>query len=119
MKQKWPYLLAVGILVATTLFIETFSHGEELVTNKPFSQFPLMLADRWEGRELGLDEKVLKKLKLSDFMMRVYVSAAGQVGEVTGFKASEGNPSMREKSSLPVWLYVAVSGPLVYLMLKW
>ena len=28
MRQKWPYLLAVGILVATTLFIETFSHGE-------------------------------------------------------------------------------------------
>ena len=106
MRQKWPYLLAVGILVATTLFIETFSHGEELVTNKPFSQFPLMLADRWEGRELGLDEKVLKKLKLSDFMMRVYVPASGQVGEITGFKASDGNQSMREKSPLPVWLYV-------------
>jgi len=106
MIQKWPYLLAVGILVATTFFIETFSHGEELVTNKPFSQFPLRLADRWAGRELGLDEKVLKKLRLSDFMMRVYVPASGQVGEVTGFKASEGNQSMREKSALPVWLYV-------------
>ena len=106
MIQKWPYLLAVGILVATTLFIETFSHGEELVTNKPFSEFPLMLADRWEGRELGLDEKVLKNLNLSDFIMRVYVSAASQVGEVTGFKASEDNQSMREKSALPVWLYV-------------
>ncbi len=106
MIQKWPYLLAVGILVATTFFIETFSHGEELVTNKPFSQFPLRVADRWEGRELGLDEKVLKKLKLSDFMMRVYVPASGEVGEVTGFKASEGNQSMREKSALPVWLYV-------------
>jgi len=106
MIQKWPYLLAVGILVATTFFIESFSHGEELVTNKPFSEFPLMLADRWEGRELGLDEKVLSILKLSDFMMRVYVPVAGQVGEVPGFKASEGNQSMREKSALPVWLYV-------------
>ena len=33
------------------------------MTNKPFSQFPLRLADQWEGRELGLDEKVLKKLE--------------------------------------------------------
>jgi EpsI family protein len=106
MRQQWAYLLAVGILVATTFFIETFSHGEELVSNKPFSQFPLMLADRWEGRELGLDEKVLKKLKLSDFMMRVYVPASDQDGEITGFKASEGNLSMRVKSALRVWLYV-------------
>jgi EpsI family protein len=106
MRQKWPYLLSVGILVATTVFIETFSHGEALVANKPFADFPLMLADRWEGRELGLDEKVLKKLKLSDFMMRVYVPASGQVGEIIGFKASEDNQSMREKSALSVWLYV-------------
>jgi EpsI family protein len=106
MIQKWPFLLAVGILVATTFFIETFSHGEELVTNKPFSQFPLRVADQWAGRELGLDEKVQKKLNMRDFMMRVYVPASGQVGEVTGFKASEDNLSMREKSPLPVWLYV-------------
>ena len=106
MMQKWPYLLAVGFLVATTFFIETISHGEELVTNRPFSEFPLMLADRWEGRELGLDEKVLNILKLSDFMMRVYVPASGQVGEVTGSKASAENQSLREKRALPVWLYV-------------
>jgi EpsI family protein len=106
MRQKWPYLLAVGILVATTLFIETFSHGEELVANKPFSDFPLMLADRWEGRELGLDDKVLKILQLSDYMMRVYAPAPGQVAEVPGFTASEGQPPMKEQSALPVWLYV-------------
>ena len=106
MRQKWPYLLAVGILVATTLFIETFSHGEELVRNKPFSEFPLLLADRWEGRELGLEEKVLNILKLSDYMMRVYVPASGQVGEGAGVTASEGHQSVKAKGGLPVWLYV-------------
>ena len=106
MIQKWPYLLAIAILVATTFFIENFSHGEELTANKPFSQFPLMLADRWEGRELGLDEKVLKILKLSDYMMRVYIPPSGQGEEETGFKESAGNQSMQEKRTFPVWLYV-------------
>jgi EpsI family protein len=106
MRQQWPYLLSVGILVATTVFIETFSHGEELVANKPFADFPLMLADRWEGRELGVDDTVLKVLQLSDYMMRVYVPAAVQVAEGPGFKASEGDPSIEEKRALPVWLYV-------------
>jgi len=106
MIQKWPYLLALAVLVATTVFIETVSHGEEQVTNTPFAQFPLMLADRWEGRELGLDEKVLKILKLSDYMMRVYVPASGQVREKTGSKESDEDQTVREKSARPVWLYV-------------
>ena len=106
MIQKWPYFIAIGSLMATTVFIETFSYGEELVRHKPFSEFPLSLADRWKGRELGLDEKVLNILKLSDYMMRVYVPASGQVGEVTAFKASEDHQSVKEKGALPVWLYV-------------
>jgi EpsI family protein len=107
MIQKWPYLLAIAILVATTFFIEiSYSPAEELVPNKPFSEFPLVLADRWEGREVGLKEEIEKALELSDYMMRRYVPAAGQVGEEAGLKASEGNQSMREKRALPVWLYV-------------
>lgn len=106
MIKKWPYLLAIAIMVASTFFIETFSHGEELTANKPFSQFPLLLADRWAGRELGLDEKVLNILKLSDYMMRVYVSVSGQDGEETESKESNGDQDVREKRALPVWLYV-------------
>ena len=106
MMQKWPYLLAVAILVAATVFIETVSHGEATVTNRPFSTFPLLLADRWEGRELGLEDKVLNILQLSDYMMRVYVPAAGQVGEETEGKVSTENQSLRETRALPVWLYV-------------
>lgn len=109
MIKNWPYFFAILILVVTTVYIETVSHGEERVTNKPFSDFPLMLADRWKGRELGLDDKVLKVLKLSDYMMRVYVPASAPVGEETSFNEShesEANQTGREEITLPVYWYV-------------
>jgi len=107
MLQKWPYLLAIAILVATTFFLEiSYSPAEELVPNKPFSEFPLMLVDRWTGREIGLEEKIRKGLELSDYMMRVYVPAAGQVDEEAGVRESAENHKSREAFRFPVWLYV-------------
>ena len=106
MKERWPYGLAILMMVMAIFVIQSRSHGEQLVSNKPFSDFPLVLANQWEGRELGLDEDVLKVLKLSDYMMRVYVPVGGD-------GINEDGPDDRpltQKSDLglkiPVWLYV-------------
>lgn len=98
MMRMWPIIVAVVMLGATSVFVETVSHGEEQVANRPFSQFPLALSNRWEGRELGLEDKVLEILKLSDFMMRVYKPVFG-----SGDEQGQENPPGQ---ALRVWLYV-------------
>ncbi len=106
--KKWPFVIAVLLLVLTFGFIQSVSKNEKLISNKSFEQFPLNLAEVWEGRELGMDQKVLDILKLTDFMMRVYVPVAAQGGEEA--ELAEINLSKtkmpNEGSHLPVWLYV-------------
>lgn len=84
--RRWPLIIAVTMLIGTWALLETMSHGEPVPSKRPFSTFPLTLGDRWQGRELGLDRKVLDVLKLSDYMMRVYAPPSG--------------------GGAPVWLYV-------------
>ena len=104
MKERWPYGLTILMMVTAIFVIQSRSHGEQLVSNKPFSDFPLVLANQWEGRELGMDEDVLKVLKLSDYMMRVYVPTVEE--GING----DGKSQLTQKSELglkiPVWLYV-------------
>ena len=106
--KKWPFLIAVLLLIGTFGLIQSFSENERLLRNKAFEQFPLNLADEWKGRELGLDEKVLDVLKLSDYMMRVYVPVVEQGGEES--ELLEGEDQKRQMTSvgshLPAWLYV-------------
>jgi EpsI family protein len=106
--KKWPFLIAVLLLMGTFGLIQSFSKNERLMNNKAFEQFPLNLAEEWKGRELGLDEKVLDVLNLSDYMMRVYVPVVAQGGEES--ELSEGEDQKTQLKSveahLPVWLYV-------------
>jgi len=106
--KKWPFLVAILLLIGTFGLIHSFSENELLVSNKAFAQFPLDLAEAWKGRELGLDEKVLDVLKLSDYMMRVYVPVVAQGAEEPGLSEGEEqeNQVMSMRSHLPVWLYV-------------
>jgi len=105
--KKWPFLVAVLLLVGTFGLIHSFSENEQVVSNKAFAQFPLNLAESWKGRELGLDEKVLDKLKLSDYMMRVYVPVVAQGGEEADLpEGEEQGQSLGVGANLPVWLYV-------------
>ena len=106
--KKWPFLIAAFLLVGTFGFIQSFSKNEQFVSKKAFDQFPLNLGDKWKGKELGLEEKVLNVLKLSDYMMRVYVPVRGQGGEEAEWV---GNDTQRVQITsvvpqLPVWLYV-------------
>jgi EpsI family protein len=49
----------------------------------------LTIAEKWQGKELGMEQSVLDILKLSDYMMRVYVPSQEGQSRVT-----------------PLWLYV-------------
>ncbi|MEC4672955.1 MAG: EpsI family protein [Nitrospirota bacterium] len=70
--KSWPYLVALAILIGTIGFIESMSHGDIILQKESFSGFPLTLANRWQGKELGMDQDVLDILKVSDYMMRYY-----------------------------------------------
>jgi len=101
--KLWPGLAAVVMLAATWGLLQTLSHGEEIPMKKPFAEFPLALGDRWHGRELGIEQKILDVLKVTDYMMRVYVPVARGEGQV----ASEDGQSAGESlARAPVSLYV-------------
>ena len=87
--KRWPVVVAVTMLLMTWGSIQLLSHGEPTLSKKPFSQFPLAINDKWRGKELGMEQSVLDILKLSDYMMRVYLPPQGAQVRAT-----------------PLWLYV-------------
>jgi EpsI family protein len=87
--KRWPVVVAVTMLLMTWGSIQLLSHGEPTLNKKPFAEFPLAIGEKWQGKELGMEQSVLDILKLSDYMMRVYVSS--QDGQMR---------------TMPVWLYV-------------
>ena len=90
--RHWAFAVAVAMLLCTWGSLQVLSHGEPLISKKPFSEFPLTINSRWQGKELGMDREVLDVLKLTDYMMRAYTPVrAAQLD--SGFK-------------LPVYLYV-------------
>ena len=84
MKPSPQYLLAVALLVGTILLLRFYAHGEVIPLKQDFAAFPLEVAERWRGQELGRDKEILDVLKVDDFMMRLY----------------------QTKRREPVWLYV-------------
>jgi EpsI family protein len=86
--KRWPVVVAVTMLLMTWGSIQMLSHGEPTLSKKPFSEFPLTLSGKWQGKELGMDQSVLDILRLSDYMMRVYV------------------PSQEGQARVPLRLYV-------------
>src|SRR5712691_6051035 len=71
--KKWPIIVAVVMLMSAWGSLQVLSHGEPVLAKKPFAEFPLTIAERWQGKEFGLEQNILDILKLSDYMMRVYV----------------------------------------------
>ena len=94
--RHWAFAVAVAMLLSTWGSLQLLSHGEPVLSKKPFSEFPLAINDRWEGKELGIERDVLDVLKLTDYMMRVYVPVRTEQA-VSGFR-------------LPVYLYVGFYG---------
>ncbi len=71
--RRWPAIVALVMLASTWGLLLSLSQAEPLIPRKSFVEFPLTIGDRWQGKELGMDPKVLEVLKLNDYMMRVYI----------------------------------------------
>ena len=71
--RRWPAIVALVMLVSTWGLLLSLSQAEPLIPRKSFAEFPLTIGDRWQGKELGLDQNTLDVLKLNDYMMRVYL----------------------------------------------
>ena len=101
-------MVATFMLVCTWVVLQSVSHGEPVIAKKPFVEFPLVFEGRWEGKELGLDQNVLDILKLTDYMMRVYVPVNSKTTENT--EVGHGKELSRNETQQsikgPVWLYV-------------
>ena len=107
--KSWPLVLATLMLLSAWGVIQSFSRGEAEMAKKAFVEFPLVLDGQWEGKELGMEDNILKVLKLTDYMMRVYspvntvksLEAAKLAGETT-----TPDPATPQSGEAPVWLYV-------------
>jgi EpsI family protein len=111
--QWWPFFVAIVLLIGAWGVEQRRPSGEVVLAKKPFAAFPLRLADRWEGRELGLDQAVLDVLKPSDYMMRVYMPLNATMGEVqeqeTGEESLHASSDSSHRSrhvQIPAGLYV-------------
>ncbi|HRI39461.1 MAG TPA: EpsI family protein, partial [Nitrospira sp.] len=115
--QVKPFVVAIAMLACVLTLDWSLSHGEVVPTKQAFSSFPLQIADRWSGKELALENEVLKVLRLSDYMMRVYLPHSLSIRDV---RQSLPTPSSRPGGvqvettsptlSTPVWLYVGYYG---------
>ncbi len=107
--RSWPFMIAVGMLASAWMAIGALSFGEDIQSKKAFSSFPLVVADKWMGKELGLEKKVLDVLQLSDYMMRVYWPITPErVDDIYKTNVSRRVTSSPQQSSSgsPLWLYV-------------
>ncbi|MEP6601576.1 MAG: exosortase C-terminal domain/associated protein EpsI [Nitrospirota bacterium] len=75
--RRWPAIVALVMLAGTWGLLLSLSQAEPLITRKSFAEFPLTIGDQWLGKELGMQQNVLDVLKLSDYMMRVYIPRKG------------------------------------------
>ena len=106
--KSWPFAIAVCLLVGCWVLIDSLASGESTKNKKSFQHFPLIVGDRWMGKELGLEQKVLNVLKLTDYMMRVYwPSEESQPAQLSRVSQINTPGSLTQKeSATPVWLYV-------------
>jgi len=94
--KRWPIIVAVVMMMSTWGSLQVLSHGEPVLTKKPFTEFPLSIAERWQGKEFGLEPNILDVLKLSDYMMRVYVPR----------NVDRDASHLTPHDAVPIWLYV-------------
>ena len=107
--KKWPFVIALIMLVGAWSTIESLSYGESIKSKRPFRDFPLTLESQWKGKELGLEEKVLDVLKLTDYLMRVYwpiPDTASQGGEPLSADTHSSEQVEGRAQDGPLWLYI-------------
>jgi EpsI family protein len=66
------YAAAVVLLLGMLVVTRQYDRAEAVPLRQSLSNFPMMLVDRWAGRELGLPQEIRDVLKADDLMMREY-----------------------------------------------
>ena len=109
MRIRWPQVTAIALLLTTWAVLNARPEHEVSLARKPLAEFPLSLSDQWIGKEVGIDSGILDVLKLSDYMMRVYVPTQLESGGGLPQTAREGTQRSTKGAGgapHPVWLYV-------------
>ena len=97
--KRWPFVVALALMGGTWMLLASRSQAEPEIARRPFSELPIRLGE-WSGRDRELDKEVLELLKLTDYVMRVYVPGSSQQ---TARNAFEGQT---RQAAAPVALYV-------------
>ena len=78
MTQPVRGVVSLAILAVGLLILQLRSTGEAVPLRKPLDSFPAALGE-WQGRRGAIfSPPILTKLKLTDYVMRDYVDAAGR-----------------------------------------
>jgi EpsI family protein len=101
--KRWPFVLALVMLGGTWVLLASRSQAEAALPRRPFSEYPLRLGP-FAGRDRAMDERVLDLLKLTDYVMRVYVPASTEPDAASTFAGQT------RQAVAPVWLYVGYYG---------
>jgi len=96
--KRWPFVVALVLMGGTWMLLASRSQAEPEIARRPFAELPVRLGD-WSGRDRELDKEVLDLLKLTDYVMRVYVPGSQQPVR----SAFEGQT---RQAAAPVALYV-------------
>jgi EpsI family protein len=76
---SWRLVISGALLVGATVLLQLRTEGDAMPLRKALGAFPRELGE-WRGQEtLLFDDKILGKLKTTDYLMRRYVDAAGRV----------------------------------------
>jgi EpsI family protein len=78
MSQAGRVAVSLAILVGALLLLQLRSTGEAVPIRKPLDSFPTTVGE-WTGQKGAIfSTPILDKLKLTDYVMRIYVDPAGR-----------------------------------------
>jgi EpsI family protein len=100
--RRWPFVVALVMMGGTGAFLASRSRAEPALARKPFSELPLQMG-AFAGRDLEMSQDVLNLLKLSDYVMRVYLPASSE-------RRADAFEGQARQAAAPVWLYVGYYG---------
>jgi EpsI family protein len=66
------FAAAVALLLVMLVLTRQYDRAEAVPLRQALSDFPMVLADRWAGRELGIPQEIREVLKADDLLMREY-----------------------------------------------
>jgi EpsI family protein len=70
--------------LSVSAYIASASKTEPTLSRQPLALLPMEIRE-WQGRDLPLDEEVIRVAGVDDYLNRHYVSAGGGVGLYVGF----------------------------------